>query len=199
MWFSIWFWRYHTYVLGGWVLYLVFGMPLHYRSHLLPNSSLFRNKKERRQARLSIMLWWLFAGFLYLSYTIFGRKVFTYYLGPYAVFAAWIALVTHLHHTHPDVPWYRDGAWSYLRGAFSTIDRDYGLVEELHHNIGTHIIHHLFTKIPHYHLKESTERIKPVLGIYYKKSEDSVIGAALRSWKTCRFVPDEGDVVFYRT
>lgn len=31
-----------------------------------------------------------------------------YYFIPYMIFGAWIAIVTHLHHTHPDVPWFRN-------------------------------------------------------------------------------------------
>ena len=43
--------------------------------------------------------------------------------------------------------------WSYLRGGLSTIDRDYGIFNKIHHDIGTHVLHHLFPQIPHYHLR----------------------------------------------
>ena len=45
--------------------------------------------------------------------------------------------------------------WSYLRGGLTTLDRDYGLINNIHHDIGTHVIHHLFPQIPHYHLIEA--------------------------------------------
>lgn len=45
--------------------------------------------------------------------------------------------------------------WSYLRGGLTTLDRDYGWINNIHHDIGTHIIHHLFPQIPHYHLIEA--------------------------------------------
>lgn len=45
--------------------------------------------------------------------------------------------------------------WSYLRGGLTTLDRDYGLINNIHHDIGTHVIHHLFPQIPHYHLVEA--------------------------------------------
>ena len=45
--------------------------------------------------------------------------------------------------------------WSYLRGGLTTVDRDYGLFNNIHHDIGTHVIHHLFPQIPHYHLVEA--------------------------------------------
>ena len=47
--------------------------------------------------------------------------------------------------------------WNYMRGGLSTIDRDYGLFSKVHHDIGTHVVHHLFPQIPHYHLTEATE------------------------------------------
>jgi len=45
--------------------------------------------------------------------------------------------------------------WSYLRGGLTTLDRDYGIINNIHHDIGTHVIHHLFPQIPHYHLIEA--------------------------------------------
>ena len=45
--------------------------------------------------------------------------------------------------------------WSYLRGGLTTVDRDYGWLNNIHHDIGTHVIHHLFPQIPHYHLIEA--------------------------------------------
>lgn len=55
-----------------------------------------------------------------------------------------------------------------MRGGLSTIDRDYGIFNKIHHDIGTHVVHHLFPQIPHYHLCEATEAVKPVLGEYYR-------------------------------
>ena len=37
--------------------------------------------------------------------------------------------------------------WSYLRGGLSTIDRDYGIFNKIHHDIGTHVLHHLFPQV----------------------------------------------------
>jgi fatty acid desaturase len=45
--------------------------------------------------------------------------------------------------------------WNYMRGGLSTIDRDYGWFNNIHHDIGTHVVHHLFPQIPHYHLIEA--------------------------------------------
>jgi len=73
------------------------------------------------------------------------------------VFVMWLDLVTYLHHHgHQErLPWYRGEEWSYLRGGLTTVDRDYGWINNIHHDIGTHVIHHLFPQIPHYHLVEA--------------------------------------------
>lgn len=44
--------------------------------------------------------------------------------------------------------------WSFLRIIFTTLNRDYALINNIHSDIGTHVIHHLFPKISHYHLIE---------------------------------------------
>ena len=52
--------------------------------------------------------------------------------------------------------------FSFMRGAFLSIDRPYGKVLNfLHHNIGTsHVVHHVCPTIPHYHAKKATALIK---------------------------------------
>jgi hypothetical protein len=69
----------------------------------------------------------------------------------------WLDVVTYLHHHgyEKKVPWYRGMEWNYMRGGLSTIDRDYGWFNNIHHDIGTHVVHHLFPQIPHYHLIEA--------------------------------------------
>ncbi len=47
-----------------------------------------------------------------------------------------------------------------MRGGLSTIDRDYGVFNKIHHDIGTHVVHHLFPQIPHYNLDAATEGAK---------------------------------------
>lgn len=38
--------------------------------------------------------------------------------------------------------------WSYLRGGLSTLDRDYGIINNIHHDIGTHVVRKIGKKKP---------------------------------------------------
>jgi omega-3 fatty acid desaturase (delta-15 desaturase) len=109
---------------------------------------------------------------------------------PWVNFVVWISLVTYLHHTDVKTPWYSAKEWTFLKGALSTVDRDYGMVVNyVHHNIETHVAHHLFSNIPHYHLLEATKAIKPILGKYYMK-EDGILQGLWDSYRNCRFISD---------
>ena len=84
------------------------------------------------------------------------------YIGPLLIVNCWLVIYTWLHHTDTDVPHLSNSEFSFLRGAFLSIDRPYGkLLNFLHHHIGsTHVIHHICPTIPHYHAKEATTAIK---------------------------------------
>ena len=60
------------------------------------------------------------------------------------------------------MPHLNDDEFSYMRGAFLTIDRPYPpIIDWLHHRIGTtHVAHHIDCTIPHYHAREATDAIK---------------------------------------
>ena len=62
--------------------------------------------------------------------------------------------------------------WDWLRGALVTVDRDYGILNKVFHNItDTHVVHHLFSTMPHYHAMVATKAIKLILGEYYLLKE----------------------------
>jgi len=179
-------------------VYLFRRSPDRKGSHFLPSSDLFR-PSEKWDVLTSTACLIAFLGFLGALTYQFG-PIFTlqYYVGPYVIFVMWLDLVTFLHHTEADIPWYRGEDWYFLKGALSTIDRDYGFINPIHHNIGTHVAHHIFSNMPHYHLLEATEAIKPVLGDYYRKSEESIWTSFWRSYWACHFVPNEGGKVYYQ-
>ncbi|KAH0704873.1 hypothetical protein KY290_009562 [Solanum tuberosum] len=56
-----------------------------------------------------------------------------------------------------------------MEGALATVDREYGVLTKVFHNItDTHVVHHLFSSIPHYHAIEATKAVRPLLGEYYQ-------------------------------
>uniref|UniRef100_A0A453HS74 Fatty acid desaturase domain-containing protein n=1 Tax=Aegilops tauschii subsp. strangulata TaxID=200361 RepID=A0A453HS74_AEGTS len=194
------------YPLLAFPVYLWYRSPGKNGSHFNPSSDLF-SPKERLDVIVSTTCWFTMIALLIAMACVFGLvPVLKLYGVPYAVFVMWLDLVTYLHHHgHQDLPWYRGEEWSYLRGGLTTVDRDYGWINNIHHDIGTHVIHHLFPQIPHYHLVEATKAARPVLGRYYREPEKSgplplhLFHVLLRSLRVDHFVSDVGDVVFYQT
>ncbi len=74
--------------------------------------------------------------------------------------------ITFLQHTDPTVPHYNSNAWTYVRGAAATIDRDFGFVGHhiLHGVTENHVVHHYVSRIPFYNAKKATAAIKQVMG-----------------------------------
>ncbi|WP_445637891.1 fatty acid desaturase [Nostoc sp. DSM 114161] len=188
--------RYYAFLLA-YPLYLFKRSPNKKGSHFLPSSPLFK-PSEKWDVITSTVLCIGMVGLLgYLTYLWGWMWLLKYYAAPYIVFVIWLDLVTFLHHTEPDIPWYRGEEWTFLKGAISSIDRDYGLINHIHHDIGTHVAHHIFLNIPHYNLLKATEAIKPVMGEYFRKSEEPIWKSLWNSWANCHFVPDTGSKVYY--
>ncbi|CAN1303581.1 Omega-3 fatty acid desaturase, chloroplastic [Linum perenne] len=132
-------------------------------SHFDPSSDLFM-ASEKKDVITSTVCWTAMAALLAgLSFVMGPIQIIKLYGIPYWGFVMWLDFVTYLHHHgHEDkLPWYRGKEWSYLRGGLTTIDRDYGWINNIHHDIGTHVIHHLFPQIPHYHLIEAVSSSYP--------------------------------------
>ncbi|KAH8681287.1 fatty acid desaturase-domain-containing protein [Xylariales sp. PMI_506] len=161
-------------------------------SHFMPSSSLFRTNE----------FWHIVAsdvGLVLMGITLYGlgqrygswTLIWTYTI-PLMWVNHWIVMITYLHHTSPSLPKYTPEAWTYLRGALATVDRNPGFVLRymLHHIIDLHVIHHLFPRIPHYHAREATEAIKPLLGDYYNVDNGSYFGALWVAFKQCQWVEE---------
>lgn len=179
-------------------------------SHFDPKSDLFV-ESEGGLIKTSNAFQIGFIGILAACAVALGPlAVFNLYVVPYWMFVVWLDVVTYLHHHGPsdaeeEIPWYRNDEWNYMRGGLSTIDRDYGIFNKIHHDIGTHVVHHLFPQIPHYHLCKATDAVKPVLGEHYREPEPSpglfpthLIEPLVRSFNRDHYVSDEGDIVFYK-
>ncbi|XP_034689257.1 acyl-lipid omega-3 desaturase (cytochrome b5), endoplasmic reticulum-like [Vitis riparia] len=188
-------------------MYLWHRSPGKKGSHFNPDSDLFPTS-ERKAVLTSTLCWCMMVALLVcVSFVVGLPQVLKLYGVPYLVFVMWLDFVTYLHHHgyEQKLPWYRGKEWSYLRGGLTTVDRDYGWFNNIHHDIGTHVIHHLFPQIPHYHLIEATKAARPVLGKYYREPKKSgpipihLLKNLTRSIKQDHYVSDTGDVVYYQT
>ncbi|KAK8570714.1 hypothetical protein V6N13_103118 [Hibiscus sabdariffa] len=183
----------------GWPLYLMFnvaGRPYDgFACHYNPYGPIY-NDRERLQIYISDV------GILAVSYGLYRlilakglAWLVCVYGVPLLIVNAFLVMITYLQHTHPALPHYDSSEWDWLRGALATVDRDYGILNKVFHNItDTHVAHHLFSTMPHYNAMEATKAIKPILGEYYSFDGTPVYKAIFREAKECIFVePDEGE------
>jgi omega-3 fatty acid desaturase (delta-15 desaturase) len=78
---------------------------------------------------------------------------------PWSIMGFWLFMVTYLQHHSEQGKLYTDETFSFEKGAFETVDRNYGkwINRMSHHMMDGHVIHHLFfTKVPHYRLEAAT-------------------------------------------
>jgi omega-6 fatty acid desaturase (delta-12 desaturase) len=198
----------HDYALGrfayifvtltmGWPTYLFFnvtGRPYKSRwvNHFDPYSEIF-SKRERVEVFISDLALVVFGGILWRAAQAYGWAWLTcVYIIPYLVVNHWLVMITLLQHTHRSLPHYEDKEWDWLRGALATVDRSYGIFNYFHHHIAdTHVAHHLFSQMPHYHAEEATRAIKPVLGDYYMWDSREVYTALWENWQHTRVVQEQ--------
>ncbi|CAL0316452.1 unnamed protein product [Lupinus luteus] len=160
----------------GWPLYLTFnvsGRPYdRFANHFHPYAPMYSDRE-----RLLIFV---------SDAAVFGVTYVLFYLATLKGFV-WL-------HTHIALPHYDSSEWDWLRGALATVDRDYGILNKVFHHItDTHVAHHLFSTMPHYHALEATKAIKPILGEYYHFDDTPFYKALWRETKECLYVePDEG-------
>jgi len=136
----------------------------------------------------------------YFSYTTSFITMLKYYGMPYLWVNFWLVLITYLQHTDRRVPHFRGEEWTFIRGALSTVDRDYGIFNVLFHHIGdTHVAHHMFSQMPHYHAQEATKHLKRVLGSYYLEDKTPILKALWNSWTSCHYVENNGEIIYYKS
>lgn len=179
-------------------------------SHYDPECDLFTPGERNMVLTTNAFLIGMLGVLAATTFALGPLAVFNLYVVPYWTFVVWLDVVTYLHHhgssdLEEKMPWYRGEEWSYLRGGLTCLDRDYGIFNKIHHDIGTHVVHHLFPQIPHYHLEEATEAVKPIMGPYYREPERSpgpipthLIKPLIHSFENDHYVDDTGDVVFYK-
>ena len=153
----------------GWPAYLLFGAtggPKYGTSnHFVPfkpfATALWPNKWPRKVLQSDIGVVAVLGGLAALAGKIGLARVLSLYAAPLVFTNCWLVGYTWLQHTDVDVPHLTADAFTYMRGAFLTIDRPYGpILDHLHHKIGsTHVAHHIDCTIPHYRAREATDAI----------------------------------------
>ena len=151
------------------------------------------SRKQRAQVLLSD------AGCLAVIYAVYKLallKGFAWigfiYGGPYLFQNAMLIIVAVLQHTNPLVPYYNSTEWEWLKGSMATIDRDFGFLNTVfHQQPNTHVAHHLFPKMPHYHAVEATKAFKPILGEYYQYDYTPFYKSLWSTLKDCVYVEED--------
>lgn len=142
------------------LVYLLLGVPdgghVYFYGRLWEKESF----SEKAKASVSVLISIMTATALW---TTMGTADFVVVcMIPWLILSLWLFTVTYLQHHSDDGKLYTDDTWTFTKGAFQTVDRDYGsIVNKLsHHMMDGHVIHHLFfTRVPHYHLKEATDAL----------------------------------------
>jgi omega-6 fatty acid desaturase (delta-12 desaturase) len=191
-------------LIVGWPGYLSFNASGQnygrHTSHFHTTSPIFKPEQSRQVVASDIGLVVVFAILGYFTYTCGFKQVMAYYGIPYFFVNAWLVLITFLQHTDVYVPHYNPETWNFVRGALTTVDRDFGtfLNWALHHINDSHVAHHLFSQMPHYNALEATKYLKEKLGPYYLKDNTNFLYSLYRSAKECQYVDATKDVMFYR-
>ena len=118
------------------------------------------NLKEKMDAAISVAVSVATAGTLWYN---LGTADFTVVcMIPWLVCSFWLFMVTYLQHHSEDGKLYTDETFTFEKGAFETVDRNYGkwINRMSHHMMDGHVVHHLFfTKVPHYRLEDATKAL----------------------------------------
>lgn len=170
-------------------------------NHFEPSSPLFRSD-EYNDVLISDAGIFAVLAIVAASVYQFGFvNVFCYYLAPYFWVNFWLVFITYLHHTDIRLPHYAPEEWNFVRGALSTIDRDFGapLNWWFHHINDSHTVHHIFSQMPFYNAIEVTRKHLPeILGECHQTDRRSLWTSLWESWLECRYVIPKDGVAIYR-
>ncbi|KAF8752660.1 Delta-12 fatty acid desaturase [Rhizoctonia solani] len=192
----------------GWVLHSALGVhitvgELATRGIMPPRATAHGTKHFGIFLWLGTLIWWsMQRGF---------AEMFRVYFVPYLWVNHWLILITFLQHTDPLLPHYRQSAFTFTRGALSTMDRNLlggeGFIASITGWLGatysriseTHVLHHVCSKSPLSCMGSLASFEGPLARAGYShEGRPGTWGEVYRVWKECRFIEDEGDVVFYK-
>ncbi|KAJ1674923.1 hypothetical protein EV182_002294 [Spiromyces aspiralis] len=187
----------------GWQIYLFTNVtgPKYARgaSHFDPNAPLFKPDQYHQVILSAIGVLTTLCLLVVAAFLTSASTVVKFYGIPYLLVHGWLVTITYLQHTDPSVPYYTEKEWNFVRGALCTVDRDYGWFLNVcfHHITDTHVAHHIFSQMPHYHAVEATQHIKRKLGKYYNFDNTHFALAVYSNIRRCKFVDGDGDILFY--
>ncbi|RNF27417.1 putative fatty acid desaturase [Trypanosoma conorhini] len=192
----------------------LFGWPAHllanasgqdfgrFASHFDPTAPFFRGEDYHDVVVSDVGVVTVLLLVLSSVYRFGLANVVCWYLAPYLWVNFWLVFITYLQHTDVRIPHYTHEHWTFVRGAVAAVDRDYGalLNSWLHHINDSHVVHHLFSKMPHYNAIQVTRRhIRGILGDTYVTDARPLWRALWRPARECRYVvPAEGICVYYQ-
>ncbi|CAD8106858.1 unnamed protein product [Paramecium sonneborni] len=154
----------------GWPLYILIGVSggsaRGFTSHLIVLNKLLPKKLLVKvivsNLGICLVIYLLYKWYQATSFA----EVMALYIGPYLVVNMWLTIITSLQHNDLNISHYDDTAWIWLKGNLCTIDRNYPLwINALHFDTGTtHVLHHLFSELPHYNAREANIYLNQVIG-----------------------------------
>ncbi|TFY62175.1 hypothetical protein EVG20_g6798 [Dentipellis fragilis] len=183
----------------GFPVYLLFnvtGQPRYPRwtNHLNPWSVLFSKSQIGAVIASDLGLTVLLSAICYVASRLTWIVVVRIYIIPWFFMSHWITMIVFLQHTDPMLPRYREMAWTYARGAASTVDRDFlGWQGRffLHHIAHCHVVHHMFPKIPWYNTPRATQAIRTVMGSHYHYCDSPTFKILWNNFRQCQSVDAE--------
>lgn len=196
-----------THLVFGWPAYLVsgatggpkYGTTNHFWPYKPFSGKLFPGKWKGKVllsaagvfAAVGLLACWAKAAGFWTVMALYG--------GPLIVTNIWLVLYTWLQHTDVDIPHFDEDNWTFIKGAFHTVDRPYGpVLDFLHHRIGsTHVAHHVNCTIPHYHALEATNVLKEKYPEFYLYDPTPIHKALWRVASKCIAVEKKGDMYVF--
>jgi omega-6 fatty acid desaturase (delta-12 desaturase) len=170
-------------------------------NHFEPHSPLFRVSERPAVVQSVLGLLAMFGVLGYFASQYGFVNVALWYGAPYLWVNCWLVFITYLQHSDIRIPHYTPEHWNFVRGALSTVDRNFGapLNWWLHHINDSHVVHHLFSTMPFYNAIQVTNKhIKTICGDLYVEDHRPLAVAVWESWRNCRYiVPSEG-VAYYK-
>lgn len=183
----------------SWFYYLFRGYPPRPVGHLNPYEEMMKVKFAWCTVSVVTVAAMAFAVGCY-GHCFGYYRMLNHYVMPCLIFASWLVVVTFLHHNDVNVPWYGNNLWTNVKGQLSSVDRNYGWAHGLTHNIGTHQIHHLFTKIPHYKLEEATAAFRGTFPNLVNRCDEPILAAFWRMFtifESQRHISNDAEIHSY--